>query len=118
IAQGTRIFEGSTISFVLGSGLGDDENEVPDLEGMTYSEGRILLQSLGLNVGAIMAGPNVKDTANAYIYRQNPTPVTLLPDGKKQVNKIRVGQSLDVWLSKEPVEKIEVLPEDGSENNE
>jgi eukaryotic-like serine/threonine-protein kinase len=99
IKPGTRIFEGSTVSFVLGSGLGDEETEVPDLFGMTFSEARIMLQSMGLNLGAVIPDPDVKDTANGYIYRQNPEPVTLLPDGARQINRMRVGQSLDVWLS-------------------
>ena len=99
IMPGTRIFEGSTVSFILGSGLSEEEREVPDLFGMTYSEARIMLQSLGLNLGAIIPDPDVKDTANGYIYRQNPEPVTILSDGARQINRIRVGQSLDIWLS-------------------
>jgi eukaryotic-like serine/threonine-protein kinase len=105
IKPGTRIFEGSTVSFVLGSGLGEEETDVPDLFGMTYSEARIMLQSLGLNIGAVLPDPDVKDTANGYIYRQNPLPVTLLPDGARQVNRMRIGQSLDVWLSIESKER-------------
>lgn len=99
IKPGSRIFEGSTVSFVLGSGLGDEETEVPDLFGMTYSEARIILQTMGLNLGAVIPDPDVRDTANGYIYRQNPEPATILPDGSRQFNKIRVGQSLDIWLS-------------------
>lgn len=99
IKPGTKIFEGSTVSFVLGSGLGDEETDVPDLFGMTYSEARIMLQSIGLNLGAVIPDADVKDTASGYVYRQNPLPVTLLPDGSRQSNKIRIGQSLDIWLS-------------------
>lgn len=109
IRPGSRIFEGSVISFVLGSGLGDEENQVPDLFGLTYAEAKATLQTLGLNIGALLPDPNVKDTANAFVYRQNPNPVTKLPDGGQQVNKMRTGQSLDIWLSVDRKEKIEEI---------
>jgi eukaryotic-like serine/threonine-protein kinase len=41
--------------------------------------------------------PTVADTANAYIYKQNPERFN--EDGIKQ--KIRPGQLMDVWLSAE-----------------
>lgn len=109
IKPGTRIFEGSTVSFILGSGLGEEELEVPDIYGMTYSEARIMLQAMGLNLGAVIPDPDVKDTVNGYIYRQNPEPVTILPDGSRQFNRMRVGQSLDIWLSLTSKERT--LPE-------
>ncbi|MCU0388454.1 MAG: PASTA domain-containing protein [Chitinophagaceae bacterium] len=102
IRPGTRIFQGSTISFVLGSGLGEEESSVPDLYGMTFSEARIMLQTMGLNIGAIIADSDVKDTANGYIYRQYPQVATRLPDGAKIMNRIRVGQSIDLWLGGMP----------------
>ncbi len=99
IKPGTRIFEGSRVSFVLGSGLGEEELEVPDIFGLTYTEAKIMLQAMGLNLGAVIPDADVKDTANGYIYRQNPEAATILPDGSRQINRMRVGQSLDVWLS-------------------
>ena len=107
IKPGTRIFEGSTISFVLGSGLGEEENTVPDLYGLTFSEARIILQTMGLNIGAIIADPDVKDTSNGYIYRQYPQIAMKMPDGSRMVNKIRVGQSMDIWLSNGPKERYD-----------
>lgn len=121
IRPGTRIFEGSVISLVLGSGLGEEENKVPDLFGLTYNEAKSLLQGLGLNIGAVLPDPNVKDTANAFIYRQNPNPTTQLPDGSRQTNLMRTGQSIDIWLSVDRKGRIETPTDDeltGEENTD
>lgn len=107
IAPGTLLFAGSKVSFVLGSGLGDTEYPVPDLIGLTLGEAKAILAASNINVGAIIADPNVTDKESAYVYRQNPAPTTIMPDGSKQVNRIREGQSVDLYLSVEKREKIE-----------
>ncbi|HSC55161.1 MAG TPA: PASTA domain-containing protein [Phnomibacter sp.] len=99
IKPGTKIYQGSTISFVLGSGIGSDEMEVPQLVGLTFQEAKNYLQSIGVHTGAILADEDVSDTANAYIIRQNPSLKTVLPDGAIQTNKIRAGQSIDLWIA-------------------
>lgn len=112
IPPGTRIFFGSKISFVLGSGLGNNEYEVPDLVGLTFDEAKTLLRSMGLNLGGIYTDPDVKDSASAFIYRQNPNVTSPLPEGQRQTNRIREGQSLDLWLSRDRREKLEMNDED------
>ena len=97
ILPGTKLQMGSSVSLVLGDGVGNISLIVPSLVGMTYDQARRLLQSNGLNVGAIVIDPTVADTANAYIYKQNPERFN--EDGIKQ--KIRPGQLMDVWLSAE-----------------
>lgn len=94
IKAGTKLPQGSSISLVLGSGLGTDEFAVPDLFGMTYSEARVLLESIGLTPGMPVLDPAVLDTGNAYIYRQIPERIG--PD--RQINRIRQGQVIDLWL--------------------
>ncbi len=101
LKAGTQIFQGSRVSFVLASGVGNEEFDVPDLLGMTFSEAKPLLDSLGLNTGAVLTDPGLSDTAHAFIYKQIPEKILELPDNRKQVNKIRSGQSIDVWLSTE-----------------
>jgi beta-lactam-binding protein with PASTA domain len=105
---GTKVFLGSTIGFVLGSGIGNEEFEMPDLRGLTFKEAKALIVGMGLTVANPLAD-GVRDTANAYVYRQNPQRITLLADGAKQVNKIRPGQSVDLWLSVERREIIDTL---------
>lgn len=106
IKPGTKIPMGSPISLVLGSGLGSDEFTVPDLIGMTYSEARVLIESIGLSPGVVLPDGDVRDTLNAYIYRQSPE--RFAPD--QQLNRIRQGQSVDIWLStRKPVRAVDSL---------
>ena len=99
IAPGTKLFQGSTISLVLGSGIGSDEFEVPDLRGLTLSDAKSLLSSMGLNIAGILADNDVENKESAFIYKQSPERSTKMPDGFMQKNKIHAGQSMDVWLS-------------------
>ncbi|NML20987.1 PASTA domain-containing protein [Pseudoflavitalea sp. G-6-1-2] len=103
IKASSKLPMGSTISLVLGSGLGTNEFGVPDLVGMTYSEAKVLLESLHLTIGIPVADASVRDTANAYIYRQSPEKYG--PD--RQVNLIRQGQVMDIWLSPTKPEKTD-----------
>ncbi len=102
ITPNTKVFQGSSISFVLGSGIGDDEFEVPDLRGMTFDDAKSFLSGMGLNIAGIIADDDVRDTTKAIIYKQNPEEKTRMPDGFIQTNKIRSGQSVDLWLSTKP----------------
>jgi beta-lactam-binding protein with PASTA domain len=95
IKPGTRIQEGSDITLVLGSGIGDQQFVVPDLFGLTYVEARARLDSFGLAIGVVQRDPDVRDTAESYIYKQ--VPAQFGDDG--QPNHVRMGQSIDIWLS-------------------
>lgn len=97
IRPGTKIKMGSEISLIIGSGIGTDFMTVPKLIGLTYEEAEILLQARGLIIGSVIPDPLVKDTANAFIYRQSP--VHQNEEGFQV--RIRTGQMIDVWLSVE-----------------
>ena len=90
IKAGTKIPQGSRVVLVLGSGLGHEDFSVPDLVGLSYNDAKVLLESNGLNVGTVIPAVD----PNAYVGRQNPEHVT--PDGR--YNRIRQGQSVDLWL--------------------
>ncbi|MEP7258040.1 MAG: PASTA domain-containing protein [Flavitalea sp.] len=110
IKPGTKISMGSNITLVLGSGLGQDEFSVPDLFSLSYGEARTLLESTGLSAGAVVTDQNIKDTTNAYVYRQSPERFTY----DKRINRIRQGQAVDIWLSAEkPVRTLDstAIPE-------
>ncbi|HET8686138.1 MAG TPA: PASTA domain-containing protein, partial [Methanosarcina sp.] len=98
IRPGTKIFQGSTVSFVLGSGIGMDELEVPMLIGLSFGEVQSLLSGMGLQYGALIVDADVQDTAQAFVYKQSPALREQLPDGTVQKNRIRPGQSIDLWL--------------------
>lgn len=102
IQPGTKIVLGSKIDLVLGSGVGDEAFDVPDLVGLTYAEAKAVLESININIGALVADPDVRDSARAFVYRQNP-PKYIDIEGeaieRRTHNQIRAGQSMDIWLS-------------------
>ena len=53
-----------------------------------------ILEENGIVIGAIVTRPDVTDTAAAWIYKQNPERF----DEDKRIQKIRSGQTIDVWL--------------------
>lgn len=101
IAPGTKIPLGSIISFVLGSGVGGNEITVPDLVGMSLQEARSYLTTVNINIGSIVAVDAIKDSAMAFVVRQNPASLSdaLGPAGERLPNKIRQGQVMDLYIS-------------------
>ena len=95
IKPGTQIQQGSSITLVLGSGIGGQEFVVPDFTGLTYGQVRAKLDSFGLSFGSVTRDPGVRDTAEAYVYKQ--VPAQFGEDG--QPNHVHMGQSIDIWLS-------------------
>ena len=107
IKSGTKIFMGSSIGFVLGNGVGTFEMAVPDLIGKHYSQAKSLLRSLNLNFTPVF-DPDVSDTPGSYVTRQNPQKYSASSD--KRLNRIKPGQTIDIWLSSRP------LPTDSTGN--
>jgi len=102
IKAGTKIFMGSTISFVLGNGVGNLEMAVPDLIGKRYAQAKSLLRAVEINFTPVF-DPDVSDTPNSYITRQSPKPYSENASGDKRLNKIKPGQTIDIWLSTRPL---------------
>lgn len=106
ITPGTKIRMGSTISFILGSGVGNEKFVVPQLVGMRFCDAKAMMESHGLIIGSVMA-PGVADSCNAYISKQNPGRF----DEEKKFQYIRTGQTMDVWLQVEkPVSDSTNIP--------
>jgi len=103
IKPGTKIPMGSVVSLVFGSGISDEEINVPDLVGLTAAEADALLAASGLSRGSTVIDPNVRDTGAAFIYRQEPQRYG--EEGK--INRIRPGQLITVWLSLQRPAKID-----------
>lgn len=101
IKAGDKVPLGATISFVLGSGLGGSEMDVPNLIGMTLDEARSYLSTLSINTGAIVGIGAIKDSATAFIVKQSPEYLSELldPSGNRVPNKIRQGQIMDLYIS-------------------
>jgi beta-lactam-binding protein with PASTA domain len=98
IAPNTKIPMGSTIDFVLGSGLGSAEMNVPNLAGMTLGEAKSYLASLDINLGAVIP-TELAGKDDAYVYKTNPPQYTEAAPGQRVTNKIRPGQLLDLYVT-------------------
>ncbi|GGB21988.1 PASTA domain-containing protein [Puia dinghuensis] len=95
IKPGTQIQQGSAIALVLGNGIGGGQGFiVPDLFGLTYLQAKARLDSMGISFGAVVPGKDVRDSAEAFIFWQDPP--QLNEDGLP--NRIRPGQSIDIKL--------------------
>jgi len=102
IMPGTKVPMSTAIDLVLGNGLGDTQLAVPDLIGLNLSQAREYISGDNVGIGVVLLDGAVPDTANAYIVRQSPEPVALMPNGEKVNNRIRAGQFIDVWISMTP----------------
>ncbi|MEO6550206.1 MAG: PASTA domain-containing protein [Ferruginibacter sp.] len=109
IAAGAKIRWGSKISLVIAGGLNEQQMTVPDLVGLTFAEAKSQLESMGLNVAGIIADGDIKDTAAAFVYKQNPSAVN---DEQRPVH-IRPGQLMDLYISPVMVvrDSIQTLPQ-------
>jgi beta-lactam-binding protein with PASTA domain len=106
ITPGTKVRMGSTISFILGSGVGNEKFIVPNLVGMRFCDAKAIIESHGLMMGSVVA-PDISDTCNAYINWQNPQRF----NEEKKFQYIRTGQTMDVRLQEEkPVVDSTALP--------
>jgi len=113
IAPGTKIPIGTVIGFVLGSGVGGGEINVPDLVGMTLGEARNYLSGIGVNIGSIVAMVSIRDSASSFVVKQTPSSLSdsLGVDGFKVPNKIKQGQLMDIYISTmSPVKDTAVTP--------
>ncbi|MCX6265614.1 MAG: PASTA domain-containing protein [Bacteroidetes bacterium] len=101
IAPGTKIPIGTVINFVLGSGEGMGDIEVPQLVGLTFEAGKMMLQTMNINLGAVVAVTPITDSAVAFIIRQSPAALSdsLDMSGFKLPNKMKPGQLMDLFIS-------------------
>ena len=100
ITAGTKIPWGARITLIIGGGLEVQQMLVPDLVGLTFAEAKALLETKGITLASVIAMTTVKDTAAAFVYKQNPERF----DIDKTPLYIRPGQTMDVWLSPTPLE--------------
>lgn len=91
IKEGTQLPMGSGITLVLGTGLGNEKVDMPDLFGFTLNEAKQILESTGLSLGNVVpqgASPG------SYVYRQSFESHS--PTGS--INQVTVGRTIDVWV--------------------
>ena len=101
ITSGTKIPWGARITLIIGGGLQVEQMLVPDLVGMTFAEAKALLETKGITLASVIAMTTVRDTAAAYVYKQNPERFDI---DKRTPLYIRPGQTMDLWLSPTPMD--------------
>lgn len=85
LSAGDMIPQGSTITLVIGDGLGNVEFDVPNVMGMTYPEAIAVLNASGLQFIDLWDG-GIKDSLTAVIYYQSPEAINNF-GGKNQVKE-------------------------------
>ncbi|MEO6453618.1 MAG: PASTA domain-containing protein [Ginsengibacter sp.] len=95
IPGGSKVPWGSSIILIIGAGLQAIQVPVPDLLGLTFAEAKQVLDENGISLAAVVILPEVKDTPNAFVYKQNPETMDI--DSTR--NFIQPGQTMDIWLS-------------------
>ena len=96
IAPGTLVSKGTKIDLVVGSGLGSEQVEVPQVTGTRLTTAQGMFLDSGLKFGNI-AHEVVADQVPGTVLRQVPAAGT----------KVKLGETVDVWL----VAPQEVAPE-------
>ncbi len=100
VTAGSKVPWGSRITLIIGGGLEVQQMLVPELIGLTFAEAKAILETKGVTLAAVIAMTTVRDTAAAFVYKQNPERF----DIDKQPIYIRPGQTMDLWLSPIPLD--------------
>ncbi len=98
ITVGQEIPKGSKITLVVGDGYGNQKIDVPHLIGMNYDEADIYASGLGLMIGSVIYEP-ASDKPAGTVIRQKPE--------SGADNKIKIGESINIWVSGSATEPIE-----------
>lgn len=97
IDEGTPIEKGSGVVLVLGQGLSDQTDQIPDLFGLTREDAAEAALDQHFNIGAAIydAGVlNAEDSSLAVVYKQ-------FPEGLQQ--NVRLGSPIDIWLTRDSI---------------
>ncbi|MFT4752516.1 MAG: hypothetical protein ACI85Q_000047 [Salibacteraceae bacterium] len=106
VLPGTRIEKGSSVSLVIGEGIGSERIAIPYLYKRTLAEVRVLLIASGLNVGYYEFDTTTQtnaDSLKAFLYRQIPAYDT--------INEVRQGQAFELFftLDSNKIHQIELI---------
>ena len=114
VTAGTKVPWGARITLIIGAGLEVQQMLVPNLIGMTFAEAKALLETKGITLASVIPMTTVKDTASAFVYKQNPDKYDV--DGITP-QYIRPGQIMDIWLSPIPLDSDSLKKKDQQDLN-
>ena len=90
IKAGQKLFVGTTVDLVIGSGLSDKTTTIPNLIGLTMKNAQTEIKVASLNLGAAIFNEGIIDSSAAVVYRQNPK--------VNEKRKVKLGTSIDIYL--------------------
>lgn len=93
IDENTQIEKGSGIVLILGQGLSNKTDFIPNLTGMHEDSASSLALDMHFNIGAVVFDDGIQsadDSLNALIYKQ-------FPDHNNR--KAQLGSPIDIWLT-------------------
>jgi beta-lactam-binding protein with PASTA domain len=91
LRRGHKVEMGSILDFVVTEPVSADLS-VPELVCMTFDEAKFLLSNSPLTLGQVIKDATVTNTADAYVWKQQPAPST---------TGIVPGQTIDLYLTQE-----------------
>ena len=115
ITAGTKVPWGARINLIIGGGLEIQQMPVPELVGLTFAEAKAILETKGITLASVIPMSTVKDTASAYVYKQNPDKYDI---DKATPLYIRPGQTMDLWLSPTPLSTDSLKRKDQKDLNQ
>ncbi len=102
LEEGARLKPGQKVRLIIGE-RGNKKVQVPYLFGLSLDSAEIRLQNANLSIGLPFYDvdiENAEDTLAATIYMQSPSA------SEKGDKGIRIGSTVDVWLSKRKIETV------------
>lgn len=109
IEAGDSIPKGTSVDLVLGKGLGNERQMVPDLIGLTAEEAKAKVLNNLFSIGAVVPDGTVdeeNDTIPPKIFRQRPVsdPDVLVP----------LGSTISIWVTQDTMKLPQpTIPEEG-----
>lgn len=94
IAVGDSLQKGSIVDLILGKGLSNQRNPVPDLVGMGLEPAKDKILNASFNLGAFVYDNTIlksEDTLNAFVYKQNPE--------FNEESTLQLGSAIYLWLT-------------------
>ncbi len=117
IAMDEMVPKGSKIDLIVGDGLGRQDFEAPDLIGLKYDEADFVVISSGLKIGNVRfekegwgSEEEITEEGDTIYHRIQYPPGAIFRQRPRAENKIRIGQSVDLWVV-EPVEEDTLVNE-------
>jgi len=103
---------GTSIDLVIGSGVGDEEFDVPELEGLTLEEAKKVLEANDLQLGNVTEDPNAEEISGIVVKQT--------PPARLEADKVPLYDKDGKPLTKAEREKIrkEMEARDGNKGEE